>query len=126
MIVIVTGGRNYAGTGLVEALDALNAECPDFELFVGCATGADQIARDWTERAFDAMRRFHSRSVFHADWKRLGKAAGPERNARMVNAAQRERRGRRVVCLAAPGDIGTADCVRRCRKAGFEVRKVTT
>lgn len=127
MIVIVTGGRTYAGTGLVEALDELRG--PDFHLFVGDANGADAIARRWFEVATrDGKGPFPlRRTFFQADWNKYGKAAGPIRNETMVALAQvKQAKGHRVICLAAPGGRGTADCVRRCRKAGFEVREVTT
>ena len=122
MIVIVTGGRSYAGTGLVEALDALAQEHQRFSIFVGDATGADRIAQAWARDRKPGLL-----CVFGAAWASYGKAAGPQRNARMVSRAIAEHlRGERVICLAAPGGRGTADCVRRCREAGFEVRKVTT
>lgn len=124
MIVIVTGGRAYNGTGLVEALDALERESSDYDpmmLIVGDARGADQIARDWAIK----------NSVFHklhlADWDAYGKGAGPRRNSDMVKSAfEFKMQVETVICLAAPGGRGTADCVNRCREAGFEVREVTT
>lgn len=126
MIVIVTGGRAYNGTGLVEALDELR--CQDFHLLVGDASGADAIARRW----YDTARRDGKgpfplrRTVFVAEWDKYGKSAGPIRNETMVAYAQIKReKGQPILCLAAPGGRGTADCVRRCREAGFEVREVT-
>lgn len=122
MIVIVTGGRTYAGTGLVEALEALERECPGFTLFVGDATGADQIAWEWHE----SKPRRGIAVEFRADWWTHGKRAGPIRNQQMVSRAKmRMADGRKVICLAAPGGRGTADCVRQCREAGFEVREVS-
>lgn len=138
MIVIVTGGRGYAGTGLVEALDALEREHPRFTLFVGdCPTGADPTARDWAiARSVAAYKGEGGRRwrEFRADWRSYRKGSGPRRNANMVKLAQTLRAAavvfngvpRPVICLAAPGGRGTADCVRRCREAGFEVREVTT
>lgn len=125
MIVIVTGGRTYAGTGLVEALDALEREEPGFYLLVGDADGADRVAREWS------INRHPRRClVFEAHWAAYGKKAGPERNARMVRTVRLNRAWQAldgpVLCLAAPGGRGTADCVRRCREAGFEVREVTS
>lgn len=127
MIVIVTGGRAYNGTGLVEALDELRG--PDFHLFVGDANGADAIARNWfVRRTLEAIGPLPlRRTVFKAAWETHGKAAGPRRNEWMVSVAELKRaKGHRIICLAAPGGRGTADCVRRCREAGFEVREVTT
>lgn len=122
MIVIVTGGRGYNGTGLVEALMAIYQEYGGPKrLFVGDATGADALAKAWV-RTLDR----YDITTFSADWERHGKAARPRRNAEMVRAASLWWPQRPVICLAAPGGRGTADCVRRCREAGFEVREVTT
>jgi hypothetical protein len=131
MIVIVTGGRTYAGTGLVEELDKLEREEPGFYLIVGGhkdrpSTGADLIAQKWAadRHALNAQHRW---TKVDADWKRLRRAAGPIRNGEMVNHAlwAREWLDEPIICLAAPGGRGTADCVRRCREAGFEVRAVS-
>lgn len=122
MIVIVTGGRSYNGTGLVEALDALEKQSQGFQLIVGDCTGADKIARQWARG-----RPAEETLVVYARWQMYGKAAGPRRNADMVATAIHHRDDDEpIICLAAPGGRGTADCVRRCREAGFEVREVTT
>lgn len=120
MIVIVTGGRDYAGPGLVEALDRLHAERGIVELITGDATGADTIAAEWAR-----ARGVHfAQHVAH--WSR-GRRAGPIRNAEIVgHALLHAAPDMDVICLAALGGFGTADCVRRCRKAGIEVREVTT
>jgi len=117
VIVIVTGGRDYAGTGLVEALDEVLAKHPGLVLYVGDARGADARARAWAESRGVPCREFA------ANWS-LGPAAGPTRNAIMVSSAANFARMDPALCLAAPGGRGTADCVERCRKAGIEVREV--
>lgn len=134
MNVIVTGGRAYNGTGLVEALDALEREHPGFMLFVGdCPTGADLLAREWAKGrsrrqlacAYHGEMECLLWDQFVADWNGLGLKAGPVRNPEMVAVAKRRGKGVRVLCLAAPGDKGTRDCTNKCRRAGFEVREVT-
>lgn len=117
MIVIVTGGRNYAGAGLVAALDEVLVKHPGLVLYVGDARGADARARAWAECHKVPYREFA------ADWS-LGPSAGPKRNAIMVSSAVNFARMEPALCLAAPGGRGTADCVERCRKAGIEVRTI--
>jgi hypothetical protein len=52
-----------------------------------------------------------------ADFALLGRAAGPQRNTRMVDLGA-------DLCLAfpLPGSRGTKDCVQRARAAGIPVR----
>jgi hypothetical protein len=75
------------------------------------ASGADSLAH---EAARDQGRRCE---VFHADWERHGKAAGPIRNQAMIDAGA-------DLVIAFPGGRGTADLIRRARKAGIPVREV--
>ncbi|HZL94048.1 MAG TPA: hypothetical protein VFB99_10405 [Vicinamibacterales bacterium] len=51
-----------------------------------------------------------------AEWKRLGHAAGPIRNQRMID----EERPTHGMAFGDIGRPGTGDCVKRMRKAGFE------
>ncbi len=53
--------------------------------------------------------------MFHAEWMKYGKAAGPIRNARMLAE------GKPDLVVAFPGGRGTADMLRRVREAGIEV-----
>ena len=128
MIVLVTGGREFADkAGLWRALSALPIEY----LVVGdCPSGADKHARDWYE---DHKRTVGSESaivefaVVRAAWILLGRRAGPERNGRMVGLAKRYADAyngdtTKVLVLACPGGKGTADCVRRARLAGLTVK----
>lgn len=124
LIVLVTGGRDYRGTGLAAKLDQLAPTI--VYLVLGDARGADALAFEWATR--ERARRSDGlpiRRRHDAHWDRLGRRAGPERNGRMVAdaVALRERTGLPVLCLAAPGDIGTADCARQAARAGIEVRR---
>jgi hypothetical protein len=56
--------------------------------------------------------------VYPADWRRHGKAAGPIRNQQMLDE------GAPDLVLAFPGGGGTADMVRRARRAGLEVVRI--
>lgn len=112
IIVVVTGGRNYADRQHVYGtLDSVNAKTP-MRLLIegGCSLGgADELARNWAEE----------RDVPHltvmAEWSRFGRAAGPLRNTGMTYAQP-------DLCVAFPGGAGTSDCVRQMQKAGVSIR----
>jgi len=115
MIVLVTGGRNYADRAkLFATLDALQ---PISILIHGAAAGADRLAGEWC-----FLRGVTCHEV-HANWTAYGKKAGPMRNAKMVRIALLPR-GQDVVCVAFPGGVGTADCAMKARMAGMKVMVV--
>lgn len=111
-VLVVTGGRTCLADDVWEALDERS---PDLVLVGCCPTGADRAARRWCrERGVPC-------GVFRARWKRLGKAAGPKRNAMLVAAGVAV--GAEV--LAFPrGGPGTADCMRKARRAGLRVEEL--
>ncbi len=140
MIVIVTGGRDYADRdALWAALDLIHAETPIRLVVHGAAGnswpiviaekmgGADKFAHEWAR-----AHRVYSYPE-PADWHAVGpcmghshteKGRGPCRNARMVAWCAERKPFSAVLCLAAPGGRDTADCVRRAEAAGIEVRRV--
>lgn len=126
---MVTGTREELsveerGRVLAE-LEGTRGEWPVWMTYVGdCPTGVDALVRDWAQG--------FSR-VFKADWKGVGKAAGPLRNGRMVTAAKRwadkpywEGHIVDVLVLAFPKgkSPGTRDCMKQAQVAGLEVRVV--
>ena len=112
MRVLVCGGRNFRSPAQVAAeLDRLHAEHKFTHLIQGGATGADQFAKEWAMRHPEIER-----YVCKADWEKHGKAAGPIRNARML-----EWKPDLVVAFA--GGRGTADMVSRARAAGIPVHE---
>ena len=114
MRIIVTGGRSYADRERVFAvLDEYAGEDTLTIVHGGCPTGADHWANEWM------LTMERGPEVFPADWKKHGRGAGPIRNQRMVDAGA-------DLCIVFPGGQGTFDCVRRARKAGIEVREVTS
>lgn len=107
--VLVCGGRNYTDAWTVwDELGKLN---PNYVIHGG-ARGADSLAGAW------AFERSIPVRVFEAEWGKHGKAAGALRNQRMLDE------GRPDAVLAFPGGRGTADMVRRARKAGIRVIEV--
>lgn len=112
--VLVCGGRDYQDRdALFRTLDDLHAERPITAIIEGGADGADYLAAQWS-----AFRGIPEHRRFYADWAIHGRAAGPKRNARMIDE------GKPDICVAAPGGSGTADMVRRAYEAGIEVIRV--
>lgn len=116
--VIVTGGRMYAqGGGRQVERDrlwlALDELAHDALIVVGDAHGADAAAREWARLTGRPCE------VHTADWRRLGRAAGPERNGRMVRSGA-------DLLVAFPGGRGTANCIRQARAAGIPVIDLST
>lgn len=118
MILVVTGGRDNDGAWLRRRLDQLLA-AQDIEcVLVGdCPFGADYEARVWC-REHDV-----NLVVFRADWARLGKAAGPSRNSRLVAWARQLAVLGEVLALSCSGGRGTADCTRKLERAGIQIKR---
>lgn len=130
--VLVCGGRtwgvNVEGMRPVEArsewdflfrtLDDLHKNDPIDTLIHGGAPGADHVASLWSiSRGASCPGRRTYR--VEADWVSFGKAAGPIRNQRMLDDHKPD------LVVAFPGGAGTADMVRRARKAGVDVWEPT-
>lgn len=125
--VLVCGGRDFADSQKVnDALDKIHAERVIESLIEGGAgnswysrmlkrrvtIGADLLAKLWAQSK--GIQVFEHK----ANWDLHGKAAGPIRNQQMID------RGNPVLVVAFPGNHGTADMVRRARKAGIEVIEI--
>lgn len=111
--LVVCGGRDYQDSVKVERVLEMahqSAQRHGFELVLieGGASGVDAFAHRW------AHRKGVRQETFAADWKAFGKAAGPLRNRRMLEAGA-------DLVLAFPGGKGTADMVRQARRAGVQV-----
>lgn len=113
MRILVCGGRDFSDTiGAYEKLDRLYKKYHFDVLIEGDARGADRIAGYWARKnRIDNLK-------FRANWNKYGNAAGPIRNQQMLDE------GRPDLVVAFPGGDGTADMIRRARKAGVEVIKV--
>lgn len=114
MRLLVCGSRDWADRdamyGFLDRLAALY----DIDVVIeGEARGADMMAAEWAEaRGYSVLR-------FPADWSRHGKRAGPIRNEQMLVE------GKPDLVVAFHPHIaeskGTADMVRRARKAEVDV-----
>lgn len=128
MKVIVCGGRRFGEEDPVERAlldrtlyrihDGKGSRDRDSErriryLAHGGARGADWCAGEW------AAAEDVTKIEYPADWDAYGKGAGPKRNQYMLEDFKPD------LVVAFPGGRGTADMVRRAKKAGVEVMEVT-
>lgn len=113
MRVLVCGGRDYSDSKRVhDVLTKLHVEAGIAALIEGGAHGADQLARLWANTSIVPVE------TFEADWENQGSFAGPARNFRMLTE------GRPDIVIAFPGGRGTADMVKKARKAGVQVVEI--
>lgn len=77
----------------------------------------DAIGADWLTRAWAKYYCFGYEG-YPADWKKYKRAAGAIRNQQMLDE------GKPDLVIAFPGGSGTADMVRRAKKAGIKVIEV--
>ena len=112
MKVIVTGGRRFIDHKLF--LRVIEGIWPARVVVGDCPTGADLMARRWATATLTLPAK-----VYVADWTKYDKAAGPIRNALMLE----ENRDASFL-LAFPGEAGTEDCVSKARKMNLPVLRV--
>lgn len=115
--VLVCGGRDYRDTSKVRTiLDGFAHDKGPIILVQGGASGADELARQWARRQNEST--LHWMINDPADFKSLGRKAGPIRNQRMLDEHQPD------IVIAFPGGRGTDDMVRRAEKAGVPVERI--
>lgn len=114
--VLVCGGRDFVDYDLMDRTLSAIWNPHVTVLIHGDTRGADKLAEEWMHRQFPVLDGEIER--FPADWTAHGRAAGPIRNQRMLDE------GNPDLVVAFPGGKGTADMVRRARKAGVEVIEV--
>jgi len=109
MKVIVCGGRNFRSPAQVfDQLERLHKVFGFTELMQGGAAGVDTMARDWAT-THPEIKRY----VCRADWKTHGRAAGPIRNAKMLE-------WKPDLVIAFPGGPGTSNMVSQARAASVK------
>lgn len=131
--ILVTGSRDWQADQLVhdELWDLLERH-PEGVCLVqgGCPSGADYLARRWAEFAqeqgYDVQL-----ETYEADWKLLGRKAGPVRNQEMVDDGA-------DICLAfirrctSPkctgyhdhGSHGAEGCAKLAEQAGIQTIRI--
>lgn len=116
MWLAVIGSRTFGDRALLFARVAAFLDAHTVtEIVSGGAAGADTLAEE-------AAREFGLPcTVMQPDWQRYGKAAGPQRNARIA-----ERADAVLAFLDKPlsASVGTRDAVRRFRLLGKVVEVV--
>ena len=102
MKVLVCGGRDYQGVGIVyRTLDELDRDLRDkngrgiSQIIAGGARGADSIAEMYAEQ------RNIKRRIFKANWDKFGKKAGYLRNVQMLKEGEPD------IAVAFSGGKGT-------------------
>ena len=110
---IICGGRDFADAEMFNSAmgDLVRSRGMPECIINGGARGADLLAREWAEHhAIQAV-------TVLADWDSHGRQAGPLRNQTMLDRSPN-------LVVAFPGGRGTADMVRRSRKAGVDVAEI--
>ena len=110
MRVIIAGSRQVTN---YKALKAAIDTCPWKDkidvVISGTARGADQLGERWArENNIPCMR-------FPADWRLLGKAAGPIRNAQMANV------GEGLIALWDGKSRGTHNMIETAKAGGLQI-----
>ena len=110
---IICGGRDFADQEMFDSAmgDLIRLRGMPCVIVEGDAPGADRMAGRWAERHAIDLR------VEPADWKTHGRAAGPIRNAKMLEHNPQ-------LVVAFPGGRGTAGMVRLSRDAGVDVAEI--
>ena len=114
--IIVAGTNSFENYGLIsDTLDQFLSECgDDIEIISGHAAGPDQLGERYAKE--------HSLkcTVFPAEWKKYGRAAGPIRNAQMLSYALEAEPA--VIVFWDGKSRGTSDMINKAKRKGAEVR----
>lgn len=107
MRTIIAGSRHLTDSGLVFLAIAVCGWTPTVVLSGGCR-GADRMGAAWARRNGIRVEEYVPQ------WDLRGRGAGPIRNQAMVDRAE-------ALIAVDLGGPGTADTIRRARKAGLRV-----
>lgn len=121
-VVAVTGSTALYGLDDASKLfEALNAEAPNLVVVGDCPTGADSVARAWSQHyGVECI-------VFDAHWNVLWKRAGVVRNEVMMRFAAHCRNiGHFVRVIAMPRGAapGTRNAIGWAKEFGLEVEEL--
>ena len=125
IVVIVCGGRDYNDDRKVSSvLDELLATTKYLTIVEGGQTGADRLAQNWAKSKGATGNRVKDLNspvaleTYHANWDWYGKAAGPKRNAKMIEEQQPD------LVIAFPGNRGTANMIELAHAAHVKIREI--
>ena len=113
---LICGGRAFANRWMFDSAmsDLIRMRgCPG-KIVHGGARGADTMAGAWATRMAIEEHAVPVDARIDGDWP----AAGPRRNQRMLDIHKPQ------LVVAFPGGNGTADMVRRSRKACIDVAEI--
>jgi hypothetical protein len=113
--VIISGGRGFKNYEMLKehvSYYILTLPPDDVEIVSGCAEGADTLGTQYAGEYHYAIK------FFCADWKGLGKAAGPIRNKQMAEYATH------LIAFWDGKSKGTKNMIDEARAAGFKIRIV--
>lgn len=109
MRTLVCGGRKYSDRHtLFSVLDVLHQEFVISCVINGNATGADSLSTEW------AIKCLIPYSLYLADWKKFGKAAGMIRNQTMFDNSTPD------MAVAFPGGSGTESMIKIVKRAEYQ------
>jgi hypothetical protein len=114
LTVLVTGGWNFTDEHRIdhfldEIYALVNEELLGMVIVQSGGRGADKLARIW------AWQNNVLYITERPDWQRDGLIAVFLANQRMIDLYKPD------VCVAMPGNWGTADVIKRCLKAGVPI-----
>jgi hypothetical protein len=115
MRILVCGGRDFSDAEMLDR-ELERWHKSDFgpirQIIHGAARGADTLAGQWAERRGIPV------VSYPANWAKHGRAAGPKRNAEMLEKSNPD------LVVAFPGGRGTADMVRKAQDANMSYVRV--
>ena len=113
MKVIIAGGRDFTDYEFAKKhLDSIFSKVKPDYIISGKARGADTIGEQYAhENGIDVLE-------FAADWKGLGRKAGPIRNAQMAQEATH------LVAFWDGKSRGTKHMIEEAERVGLKVRVV--
>lgn len=107
MRIVISGSRTITDEKWIERILCGQLGSGDLVVTGGCR-GVDKIAHDWARRMFCKTK------VMPADWDTHGKAAGPIRNAQMMEDADL------LLAFWDGKSRGTRNAIDEARKRGVE------
>lgn len=111
MKVIIAGARDLTQNthyeGVVQAVEQSGFDVS--EVVSGGASGIDELGQIYAKEYNLDL------TVFYANWKKRGKAAGPHRNSRMASYADA------LIALPGPDSKGTYHMIKEAKSKGLQV-----